>query len=138
MFYRMPAPGSLSYIGLSNAKMDAQFRSMQLTISHVRSLEDSPRVRIACVKYLQDWLCNFYPNRPDIVRQVTQLAEDLGGRLETPRLSWKYAWVGAMLGPHAAKRAQIVMPTFRWSMARRWDQAMFRFDHLVGRQPPVT
>src|SRR5437016_1474407 len=66
VYYRVAGPNSLSYIGRSERKMEAQFVSMQLHIGYLRSLEDSERVRAACVTYLQNWLPNFYPERLDI------------------------------------------------------------------------
>ena len=47
MFYRRSGNASLSYIGTSNKKLEAQFLSMQLHIRYLRSFEDSPRVRDA-------------------------------------------------------------------------------------------
>src|SRR5207247_2385071 len=41
VFYRTPRLDSLSVIGASNAKLNAQFRSMQLAIGYLRSLEES-------------------------------------------------------------------------------------------------
>jgi len=67
MFYRRSGNASLSYIGTSNKKLEAQFLSMQLHIRYLRSLEDSPRARAACLIFLQDWLIQFYPERPDLV-----------------------------------------------------------------------
>ncbi len=37
--------------------------SMELDIGYLRSLENSPRVRNVCVKYLQDSLVLFYPGQ---------------------------------------------------------------------------
>src|SRR3989475_2203309 len=134
VFYRMSGTNSLSYIGRSDRKMEAQFLSMQLHIGYLRSLEDSERVRAVCVKFLQDSLPWFYPDRLDIVKQAEQLAGTLGGRLEVPRLSWKYAWIQKGFGWPLAKRAQILMPRCRWSMIRSWDKALSRFDscNLAG------
>lgn len=128
MFYRMSGPNSLSYIGRSERKMEAQFVSMQLHIDYLRSLEDSERVRAACVRYLQTWLIEFYPERLDIVEQAEQLAESLGGRLEVPRLSWKYAWIRKSFGWPLAKRAQVLMPRYKASMIRSLDKALSRLD----------
>ena len=80
VLYRASGTSSLSYIGLSSRKMEAQFDSMQLHIKYIRSLEDSPRVRAACVSYLQTWLVEFYPERPDIVK-MPRTGRLLGGRL---------------------------------------------------------
>jgi len=128
VFYRMSGTNSLSYIGRSDRKMEALFLSMQLHIGYLRSLEDSERVRAVCVRFLQDSLPWFYPDRLDIVKQAEQLAATLGGRLEVPRLSWKYAWIQKCFGWPLAKRAQILMRQRRGSMIRFWDKALSRFD----------
>jgi hypothetical protein len=108
--------------------MVAQWKSMELHISYLRSLEDSDRVRAACVKYLQNWLIYFYPERPDLVKKAEEMARDLGGRLETPRLSWKYSWIRAMFGWNLAKQARLKLPEARWTVTRAWDRAMFRLE----------
>lgn len=128
VYYRSSGASSLSYIGKSQKKMVAQWRSMELHIGYIRSLEDSPRVRNACVTYLQNWLVFFYPDRPDLVQQAEQMAESLGGRLEIPRLSWKYSWIDALFGRPLARRAQVVLPNLKWSLIRRWDKALFRIE----------
>ena len=128
VYYRA-TPNSLSYIGRSDRKAVAQWRSMQLHVDYLRSLEDSPRVRAVCVRYLQTWLLHFYPERLDIVRQAEQMAKDLEGQLEIPRLSWKYSWIEAVFGWCPAKRAQLFLPRIRWSFERAWDKALFHIEH---------
>ena len=125
VYYRMPGSGSLSHVGLSDKKIDAQWLSMQMHIGFLRSLEDSPRVRVACVKYLQNWLFFFYPQRPDIVSKAEQLAIDLDGHLETPQLSWKYSWIRAAFGWNMAQRARFLLPNIKWSILRSFDKALF-------------
>jgi glycosyltransferase involved in cell wall biosynthesis len=127
VFYRMSGYDRVSYIGRSEPKMEALFLAMQLHIGYLRSLEDSERVRTVCVKYLQDWLLNFYPERLDIVKKAQQLAATLGGRLEVPRLSWKYAWIQKSFGWPLAKRALLLMPRCKWSVIRFWDRVLSRF-----------
>jgi glycosyltransferase involved in cell wall biosynthesis len=128
VFYRMWDFNCVSYIGRSERKMEALFLAMQLQIGHLRSLEDSERVRTACVKCLQNRLSTFYPERLDIAKQTEQIAETLGGRLEVPRLSWKYAWIQKGFGWPLAKRAQIVVQRCKWPLIRSWDKALSRFD----------
>ena len=53
---------------------------MQLHIRYLWSLENSERVRNACLRYLQTSLICFYPEKVDIVRQARQLATELGGQ----------------------------------------------------------
>jgi glycosyltransferase involved in cell wall biosynthesis len=125
VYYRM-APNSLSYIGHSNKKMEAQLRSMRLNIDYLRSLDDSARVRRACVTYLQTWLINFYPERKDLVDEMNRMACDLGGELTPPAFSWKYAGLAAACGPRAAKRAQILLPRVKWGLVSGWDKMMHR------------
>jgi hypothetical protein len=93
VYYRITPSSRLSYIGRSNKKMEPLFLAMKLQIGYLRPREESDRVRAACVTYLQNWLHNFYPNRPDLVQEAQQLAASLGGRLSLPKASWKYAWI---------------------------------------------
>jgi hypothetical protein len=71
-------------------------------------------------------LLYFYPQRPDLVKQADQLAVTLGGHLELPRLSWKYAWIERMFGSDLAKHAQSVLPRLKWSFIRQWDRLLLR------------
>jgi glycosyltransferase involved in cell wall biosynthesis len=128
VYYRSAGSNSLSYIGFSDRKLEAQWSSMQLHIGYLRSLEDSERVHAACVRYLQNWLVHFYPRRLDLVEQMRKTAAELGGKLEVPRLSWKYSWIQPVFGLPLAKRAQIALPRLRWSMVRYWDKALFRIE----------
>jgi glycosyltransferase involved in cell wall biosynthesis len=126
VFYRLSGSSSLSYIGQSDRKIEAQFRSIELNIKYLRSLEDSQRVRTACLKYLQGYLYFFYLQRPDLVEQCERLATALGGRLERPRMSWKYSWIKALFGWDAAKQTQLRYNQMKWWMKRSWDKALFR------------
>src|SRR5262249_19091472 len=128
VYYRVSGSGSLSYIGQSDRKREAQWLSMQLHVGYLRSLEDSERVKTACVKFLQNWMVYFYPERLDIFKQAEEMSRNLGGQLEIPRLSWKYSWIKTLFGLSPAKHAQITLPRLRWSVARRWDKALFRIE----------
>ena len=128
IYYRASGPGSLSYVGRSDKKREAQWCSMKLHIGYLRSLEDSERARAACVTYLQNWLIFFYPERMDLVQQMEQMARDLGGQLKAPYLSWKYSWIRAIFGWHAARRSQLTLQGMKASMARRWDNTLFRLE----------
>jgi glycosyltransferase involved in cell wall biosynthesis len=127
VYYRA-TPNSLSYIGRSPRKIEAQWRSMEMHVGYLRSLEESDRVRADCVTYLQNWLINFYPERSDIVNQAQAMARDLGGCLVTPRLSWKYRWIKSAFGWHPAKLAQVLLRKVRWSLVRSWDKALFDLE----------
>jgi hypothetical protein len=110
---------------------------MQLHIGYLRSLEDSDRARAACVNYLQNWMIFFYPERLDIVEHAEEMAKSLGGQLWVPRLSWKYSWIEPAFGWPLAKRAQLLLPNIKWSLARFWDKMLYRLENrrLAGNLP---
>jgi len=128
-FYRRSDGSSLSHVGRSNKKLESQFLSMQLHIGYLRKLEDSERVRRACVKYLQRWFIYFYPQRDDIVARAQTLARELGGQLEPPRLPWQYDCIQRLLGWDLGKRAWIKGPRLRASLSRSWDKAMYYLEN---------
>jgi glycosyltransferase involved in cell wall biosynthesis len=128
VYYRLSVGSSLSYIGQSDRKLESQWKSIQLHIGYLRSLEDSARVRNACLQYLQNWLITFYPERLDIVERAQSTAKSLGGQLEIPQLSWKYSWIRKLFGWGPAKRARLLFPNMRWSVTKYWDQALFRIQ----------
>lgn len=135
VYYRASGTGSLSYIGSSDRKRDSQWRSMQLHIGYIRSLEDTPRVHAACIAYIQNWLTFFCPERPDLINEMQAVVHELGGKIEMPRLSWKYAWMESILGPEFARRAQMRLPQLKWALLRSHDQLLFR---MSGRRlPPI-
>jgi glycosyltransferase involved in cell wall biosynthesis len=128
VFYRVSPSSRWSYIGNSNKKKDAMLLSMKLHIQYLRSLEESDRVRKACVTYMQNWYENFYPDRADSMAELQSLAAELGGHLEVPRLRWKYAWMEPVFGRDRAKQAQMVLPQMKASLVRAWDKAMYRLE----------
>jgi glycosyltransferase involved in cell wall biosynthesis len=129
VFYRNTPSNRLGQIGTSDKKKEALLASMKLHIGYLRSLEDSDRTKAACLTYMQNWLDNFYPERPDLVAELQKIARELHGRLEAPRLSWKYSWMRPILGSRGAKRAQVVLPQFKASLIRQWDKTMYRLEN---------
>jgi hypothetical protein len=128
VYYRISPASRLSYIGKNHKKMEAQLTSMELNIRYIRSLDDSPRVRAACVNYLRTWQREFYPERPDLVAQARTMAESLGGTLPPPQLSWKYAWIQKLFGWSAAKQSQACYNLWKSSARRNWDRVLYRFE----------
>lgn len=128
VYYRCVGTGRLSHVGGADNKLEALWRSMQLHIGYLRSLEDSERVRAACIQYLQNYLVVFYGQRPDIVDQMHEVARGLGGALRDPRLSWKYAWIKSLFGWSLAKRAQLIFPSVKWAVLRSLDRVQFSIE----------
>jgi glycosyltransferase involved in cell wall biosynthesis/peptidoglycan/xylan/chitin deacetylase (PgdA/CDA1 family) len=135
VYYRGFRSNSLAYVGKSNRKRDALWISMKLHIGYLRSLEDSRRTREAALTYLQRNLINFYPERADIVKEVEEIAAELGGKLQSPHLSWKYSWIRAIFGWRAAKNTAFEMRKIRWSLEDSFDKLLFRLKARSG--PPV-
>jgi glycosyltransferase involved in cell wall biosynthesis len=128
VFYRMTGSNSVSQIGNSDKKKESLLFSMKVHIQCLRSLEDSDRVRKACLTYMQNWYHNVYPSRPDLVAELQRIAAELQGRLYEPRLRWKYAWLKPVFGWKAAKWAQVAVPQFKASCIRQWDEAMYKVE----------
>jgi glycosyltransferase involved in cell wall biosynthesis len=128
VFYRVTACNRLSYIGTSNRKKEAMLLSMKLHMQYLRSLEESGRVRMACLVYMQNWYENFYPDRPDLVAELERLAKQLQGKLESPCLRWKYAWMKHLFGWQGAKWAQRTLPQLKSSCIRYCDKAIHRLE----------
>lgn len=124
VYYRLAGTGSLSYIEGSENKIRDQWVSMQRQMRHLLSLEDSGRTREACLAYLRTWFIHFYPEHEEIVAEAQSLAEQFGGVLLPPELSWKYSWVRAVWGWRAAKRFQAGCRNLRWSIQRAWDRQL--------------
>ncbi|MGB9289689.1 MAG: glycosyltransferase family 2 protein [Terracidiphilus sp.] len=129
VYYRASGAASLSYIGNSNRKKEAQWHSMQLHMSYLRSLEDSPRTRDACIAYMHNWLVFFHPERIDLIEKMRGVAHSLGGELSMPRLPWKYSWIGFLLGQSMGRRAQFFLPYLKSSILRFCDKLLFRVAH---------
>ena len=135
IFYRSCSTNRISYIGGSNVKKDSLFRSMRLHMQYLRSLEDSERVRSACVRYMQTWFGAFYPERPDIMEELQTLAQSFGGTLKAPQLPLRYALIKSLFGWSAAKTTQRTLAEGRASLARQWDKMMFeRETRAASRQ----
>jgi len=135
VYYRAFPFDGLGFVGKSERNREALWLSMQLHIGYLRSLEDSPRTRKACLAYLQRNLINFYPEMDHIVRQVEQIAADFGERLEPPDLSWKYSWIKTAFGWNVAKNTALQMREIRWSLEKSLDKTMLR---AMNRNSPVS
>jgi glycosyltransferase involved in cell wall biosynthesis len=127
-FYRISGSGSLSNMDESDEKLDSLLLSMQLHVEHIRSLEDSQRVRAACLGYLQKRFIRFYPERISVVGYLQQLAATLGGRLEVPQLPWNYSWMRRVLGWKATKRFRQHYNRSKSFVFRSIDNVLFRLE----------
>jgi glycosyltransferase involved in cell wall biosynthesis len=132
VYYRTAGFGTLSYLGRSSRKIEAQWLSMQLHIGYLRSLEESLRVHAACLQYLRTSLSYFYPERQDIVSQAEKIAMECGEALGVPTLSWKYSWMKNSFGWGVAKTAQRFVRQLRWTVQRWWDKVLFEVENYIS------
>ena len=132
VYYRRPRAASVSYIGASNRKRDALWLSMKLHIGYLRSMDDSPRARAACVTYLQTSLIVFYPERPDLVSLAQEMAAGLGGHLEIPQYRQAYVWIDKLFGWRVARRIQRRFQRIRWWFLRTCDRFQPRLSSGTG------
>jgi glycosyltransferase involved in cell wall biosynthesis len=135
VFYRIVGNRRLSYIGRSDRKLEAHIKGMRLQIQYVRALEDTPRVQAAIVRYLQTWLPAFYPERPDLVAELQGLAANVGGLLQTPRVSWKYRAIAMIFGYGTAKRIQLQYNEHKTAILRSFDKLVFQ---LLPKRQRIT
>jgi glycosyltransferase involved in cell wall biosynthesis len=128
VFYRISGCDSLSTLERPHQKLESLFLSMQLHVAYLRSLEESERTRAAAVNYLQTWFICFFEERPDLARELEQLAIALGGGLELPTLSWKYLWIQKLFGGTVAKQVRQRWNRCKSSVMRSWDKTLFRLE----------
>jgi hypothetical protein len=133
VFYRITASSRLSYVGQSRPKVEAQLLGLQLQMQHLRDLEDSKRTRMACMRRLQLWFSNFYPESADLMAQAEQMANDLGGKLELPRLNWKYSWIQKLFGWTAARTARRSYNRMKSAATRYCDEMLLWIESLGSR-----
>lgn len=131
VYYRYTGAHRVSYIGEAPEKLEAQWLSMKLHVGYLRSRDDSREARGACLSYLQTGLIKFYPQSPHICREACELARELGGQLEVPRLALKYHWIQVVLGWIVAKRTQRLAVRARWRIQSFWDQVMFVLESRI-------
>jgi glycosyltransferase involved in cell wall biosynthesis len=131
-YYRRTGGSSLSTIGRSNRKLESLFLSMELHINHALAIDGSEPMKAACVRFLQQTLIFLYPERLDLVEKAKQLAEKAGGRLELPRLAWKYHWIQRLFGWGIAKRIETSYNKFKSFLLRSWDKAMLHWENSTN------
>lgn len=132
VYYRASGMARLSRIGGSDRKRVAHFTGMKKQIADLLAIQDTPRIRAACVRYLQTWLLHFYPERMDLFEEAKALAVTLGGSLQTPRLRGKFAWLPPLIGFANAKRVQLFLPELKAGAISRWDKFLFSREGRGG------
>jgi glycosyltransferase involved in cell wall biosynthesis len=124
-YYRFVGPSSQSFLDHSPEKLNSMWLSMELQMSHLRSLEDSDRTRMACLRYLQHAINHFDPLPDRITHEMHKAATRLGGRLAPPGLPAEYAWLGQLVGVKAAKLMRRTLPRLKWALLGSLDDVRY-------------
>lgn len=105
-YYRNGVAGSLSWrMGESVARLESLWLAMNLSLNHLRSIEDSDRTRRACLQYLQSSMGRFCQEDQSFLERFYSSAKELGGTLQPPKVSWKYYPIKQVFGWAAANKA---------------------------------
>ena len=122
---RHPSPKLHRQLG-QEKRCDAH--SMKLHIQYLRSLEESERVRKACLTYIQTWYDNFYPERPDLVAELQALADGTSGSsgCAAPALEIRVDETGIWM--ESCKMGSVALPQLKASYFRHCDKAIYRLE----------
>ncbi len=139
-YWRIGNFGSLSQ-SRSDKALEALFISICRSIDHLLSLENSGITRTASLKYLQNRLWYFYPEKHEILGKARALAKSLGGELMLPPdEGWKFSLIMKILGWKMTMRLRNIKYKSEISVLRNWDRLMYKLpirDCLMD-TPPHT
>jgi hypothetical protein len=63
-----------------------------------------------------------------IVEEAPQPTVELGGQLQTPKMSWKQRWIQNTPGWLAAKQVQLTCTNEGRRLLRSWDKVMCQLE----------
>jgi glycosyltransferase involved in cell wall biosynthesis len=123
-YYRIGTVGSLNWnMERSEKSLNTLILSLSLSIGHLRSLEDSERTRAASLNYLQTFLPYFYGNEA-LLNKLYDMAEELGGTLNPPKVSWKYRPIEMIFGPNVTKKVINNWRSAKLLARGNWDRLL--------------
>jgi hypothetical protein len=122
-FHRGGNTGSLSSIvNLSERKLESQFRSIELNIRYLLTLEDTEANRAACIKFLARWAAIFYYHSPELFSRLIALAETIGYSLRKPEIGWKLNISSSVFGWDATWKIQKIFRTIKYIPSRNMER----------------
>lgn len=99
--------------GLNNNKLNSLAYSIFSSIRTLIKMQDSIGTRQACIAFLNRWAIYFFPERMDVFNDMQQIAIELGGVIDEPKLRKKYLLLQKLFGVRVAKRIQYSLPVMR-------------------------
>lgn len=128
-YYRIGNLGSLSTTKSDNV-LDSLFLSINLSINHLLSLEDSNRTRQACVNYIQNRLSHFYPEKSLLLKKAHTLARSLGGELLPPSENLRFFMLRKIFGWRLSKRLKYLVWKNDLYVRRNFDRVFGCIDSI--------
>jgi glycosyltransferase involved in cell wall biosynthesis len=122
-YYRIGNLSSLNHN--SERALGSLLLALTLCIRHLLSIDDSPRAKKAGLQYLQDWFPLFYSGPAGLVTEMESFASSLGGHLQEPPFSWKYAPIRRVLGWQAAHAVCKYLRSRRMLTERALDEFLY-------------
>jgi glycosyltransferase involved in cell wall biosynthesis len=126
-YYRVGHSASLSR-RRSDSAYESLVLSTKLCMQHLLSLEDSEQTRRACIMLLENRLWHFHPEKSELIRQLEELARDLGAGTLHLRETWRYLLVGRYFGWNTAKILRNIWSGAKVSSNKNWDRLL----HLLA------
>ena len=97
-YYRLGNTASLSRSHSDDA-CHSLWQSINSSIDCILALENSPRTRQACMRYLQDWYIYFYPEKDYLLKLIHAKTDGLGNEYpKPPTLDLEYKLIYPFLG----------------------------------------
>lgn len=129
-YYRIGTVGSLNWnMETSEASLESLLLSLDLTVRHLLSMEDSERTRKAALQHLQTFSAYFYATGGHFVDRLNELAYELGGKISPPKVSWKYYPIERVFGARATRKVISNWRAAKLIARRDWDHYL----HRLGR-----
>ena len=124
-FWRIGNDASFSYTGQRSVKsLSAMLKTNFRCIEHFRALDDSERCRTACVTFLRNRLIYYYPDHREMLKDIYDLAERLGGTLSTPPLQ-QYEVLRPLIGWRRARWIQELIGGAKQKVYRALDKMIY-------------
>lgn len=126
-FYRI---GNIHGVSMNEPRKIAgsYFLAASLCIYYLRSLENSERTRIACLKYLQNRFYDFYSDNYQFIERAHEIAQALGGTLSPPKLSWKYSLLRIIFGHKMVMYLKWVILKAKLLALNNWDRLLYNLS----------
>jgi glycosyltransferase involved in cell wall biosynthesis len=131
-FYRQANQKSISKT-VNHSSCLSLLRAYRLAIGRFLALEDSETTREAVLRHLQANLIYFYPEEEQLIEELRQWANRLGGTLSPPEFSSKYALVNRYLGLRRTKNLAAAVRGVKHQIYARMDRLLMQLDSITRR-----